>query len=205
MNYLDTTVNCNLYSGSCLCDKTEEIFQSSLLNKSFALTSLSAHTEQEKHRVRSKAGNNQQQDTKNHKIFTIKHFYRTMNFQALRMLLLQKLSYRISSFYGFCLLTMVHMVSDLPNLPSCPGLQDGHNHGSLCVHLYTNTHPPVKRNQCLGNGQSDNSSDFGTITHRSAFATSKSANKSTGSFRVFSHLSILFHKAQSWSKRRSEF
>lgn len=68
----DTTVNCNLYTGSRLCDKAEEILQSSLSDKLFSLTSLSAHTEQKKHRVRSKAGNNQQQDTKNHKIFTIK-------------------------------------------------------------------------------------------------------------------------------------
>lgn len=177
----DTTVNYNLYTESCLCDKTEEVFQSSLSDKSFSLTSLSAHTEQKKHGVRSKAGNNQQQDTENHKIFTIKHFYSTMHFRALRMLLLQKPSYRISSFYGFYLLTMVHVVSDLPN--SCQaalmcGLQNGHHHVSLCVQIYTNTHPPVKRNQCLGDGQRDNSSDFGPITYRVAFATSRSANKS---------------------------
>lgn len=102
-----------------------------------------------------------------------------MHFRALEMLLLQEPSYRISSFYGLYLLTMVHVVSDFPNhcqVALVYGLQTGRNHGSLCVHMLTNTHPPVKQNQCLGNGQRDNSSDSGPITHRLAFATSRGAN-----------------------------
>lgn len=56
-------VNYNNCIGSCLCDIREEVFHRSMVDKSFSLTSLSAHTEQKKYRVRSKAGNNQQQDT----------------------------------------------------------------------------------------------------------------------------------------------
>lgn len=51
--------------GSCLFTTGKEKFQRSLLDKSFSLTSLNAHTEQKKHRVRGKAGNDQQQDAEN--------------------------------------------------------------------------------------------------------------------------------------------
>lgn len=91
-----------------------------------------------------------------------------MHFRALGMLLLQELSYKISSFYGLYLMTVVHVVSDLPNTCQVAltyGLQNGHNHGSLCVHIYASTHLPLKWNQCLGNGQSDKGTIPVTLAH----------------------------------------
>lgn len=52
-------------------DTGEEVLQRSLLDTTFSLTSLSAHTEQKKHRISSEAGNKEQQDTKKHKTFTV--------------------------------------------------------------------------------------------------------------------------------------
>jgi len=87
-------------------------------DKSSSLTSLSAHTEQKKHRVRSKTGNNQQQDTKKHKTDTIEGLSQYNELSTLKNAISARCELprdQISSFYGLHLLTVVHAVSDLPH------------------------------------------------------------------------------------------